>query len=248
MSVRVGALAVAVGLLTGCSVADGGGRDHNPAHQPRYVLPDQPEGAERAVRGGAVSAARGKPASFSLVSAADAVRVTVGDLGPELFAISTPAESGAVPRVDVDGSTVVAGLRGAGRPGPVTVVLSDDVRWVVRLAGGASVQTIDLRGGPGGDVDFAAGTARAEVSLPAAGGTQRVVLGGGASQLLVNLAGTAPVRVVTRSGAGEVTVDGQTRSGVPGGAVYTTPGWDTATARFDIEATSGVSAVRVARG
>ncbi len=274
--VRVGAFAVAVGLLAGCSAADGGGRDYNPAHQPRYLAPDEGEGLpnpaatwpgsgtglglpgigqaapsepDHVVRGGALSAVKDKAAVFSLVSPSDVVRVTVGDLGPDLFEVATPAESKVVPKVDVDGSTVVAGLKGTGLTGPalITVVLSDDVRWVVRLTGGASDQTVDLKGGPGGDIDFAAGTSRAEVGLPAARGTQRVVVGGGASQLVVNLTGTAPVRVAAKNGAGEVTVDGQTKSGVPGGAVYTGPGWDTATDRFDIDAISGVSSMTVAR-
>jgi hypothetical protein len=209
-----------------------------------------PSEPDHVVRGGEVSAAPGKPVAFSLAGSADVVRVSVGDLGTALFEVATPAESKVVPKVDVNGSTVVAGLRGTGRTGPalVTIVLSDDVRWAVRLAGGAGDQTVDLRGGPGGDVDFSAGTSRAEVSLPAADGTQRVVLGGGAGQLLVTLGGTAPVRLATRNGAGDITVDGQTRSGVPGGSVYTGPGWDTATDRFDIDATSGVSSVTVARG
>ena len=273
MIVRVGAFAIAVGLLSGCSAADGGGRDHNPAHQPRYFAPDESPGVpgpaatwpgsgtglglpgigqaapsepDHVVRGGAV---KGRAATFSLVNAADVVRVTVGDLGTDLFEVSTQADAKVVPKVEVDGSVVVAGLRDTGRNGPalVTVVLSDDVRWDVRLAGGASDQSVDLRGGPGGDIDFSAGTTRAEVSLPAAGGTRRVVLGGGASQLLINLTGSAPVRVATKNGAGEVTVDGQTSSGVPGGTVYTAPGWDAAADRFDIDATSGVSSVRVAR-
>jgi hypothetical protein len=271
--VRTGALIAAMGLLAGCSMADGGGRDYNPAHQPRYAVPDDapapaatwpgsgtglglpgigqaaPSEPDHVVRGGSVSAAQGKRATFSLVDSADVVEITVGDLGTDLFQVSTPAQAKVVPKVDVDGAAVVAGLRGTGLAGPalVTVVLSDDVRWGVRLAGGASDQTVNLTGGPGGDVEFSAGTSRAEVSLPAAGGTQRVVLGGGASQLTVNLTGTAPVRVVTKNGAGEVTVDGQLRSGVPGGSSYTPPGWDTATDRFDIDVTSGVSSVTVAR-
>jgi hypothetical protein len=270
--VRVGALVVAVGLLAGCSAADGGGRDYNPGHQPRYVVPDEspgpmatwpgggtglglpgvgqgePSQPDHVVRGGDVAAVRDQAASFSLVNGADVVQIRVGDLGSELFEVSTAAESKVVPKVDVNGATVVAGLRDTGLRGPalVVVVLSDDVRWGVRLTGGASDQTVDLTGGPGGDVEFVAGTSRAEVSLPAATGTQRVVLGGGASRLLVHLAGAAPVRVATRNGAGEVTIDGQTTSGVPGGAVYTAPGWDTAANRFDIDATSGVSSVSVA--
>jgi len=272
--VRVGAFAVAVGLLAGCSVADGGGQDRNPAHQPRYALPDgdspgptptwpgsgsglglpglgqaDPSEPDRVVRGGSVSSVRANSATFSLVNGADVVQVKVGDLGSDLFEVSTPAESKVVPKVDVNGPSVVAGLRDTGLGGPalVTVVLSDDVRWGVRMAGGASDQTVDLRGGPGGDVDFSAGTSRAEVALPAGSGTQRVVLGGGASLLTVHLTGSAPVRVTAKDGAGEVSVDGQVHSGVPGGSVYVAPGWETAADKFDIDATSGVSSMTIAR-
>lgn len=268
-------MAVALGLLAGCSVADGGGRDYNPDHQPGYLVPDSelpgspgpaptwpgggtglglpgigqagPSEPDHEVRGGAVGA--GKPAKFALVNGASVVRVEIGDLGTDLFKISTPADSKVVPKVKVDGSSVVAELRDTGRQGPalVTVVLSDDVRWGVRLAGGASDETVDLTGGAGGDVDFVAGTSRAEVMLPAARGTQRVTVGGGASLLLVHLTGNAPVRVATGHGAGDVTVDGQTRSGVSDGSVIVAPGWDTAADRFEVDATSGVSSLTVAR-
>lgn len=273
MIVRVGALVVALGLLAGCSAADGDGRDYNPAHQPRYSAPDtdasqptetwpgggnglglpgvgqaEPSKPDHVVRGGAVASANGKLATFSLVNGSDVVRVSVDDLGTDLFLVSTPGDAKVVPQVNANGPTVVAGLRDVGGEGPalVTVVLNKNVRWTVRLAGGASDQSVDLTGGVGGDVDFAAGTTRAEASLPAASGTQRVVLGGGASLLVVNLAGRAPVRVATKNGAGKVTVDGETRSGVAGGAVFAAPGWDTAADRFDIDAISGVSAVTVA--
>ncbi|MFI7376350.1 hypothetical protein ACIBSW_40325 [Actinoplanes sp. NPDC049668] len=266
-------MAVAVGLMAGCSMADDGGRDYNPDHQPGYVTPDQrapgptptwpgggtglglpgigqaePGEPDHIVRGGSV--ASGKPAKFALINGADVVRVAVGDLGGDLYQVSTPAESSVVPKVDVDGSSVVAGLRDGGRDGLaiVNVVLSDDVRWEVRLAGGASDQAVNLTGGPGGDVDFAAGTSRAEVTLPAGRGTQRVMLRGGASRLVVHLTGQAPVRVATGSGAGEVTIDGQTRTGVSGGSVFVAPGWEATADRFDIDATSGVSSLTVARG
>lgn len=194
-----------------------------------------------------MASANGKLASFSLINGADVVRVSVDDLGTDLFLVSTPGDSKVAPKVDANGPTVVAGLREAGGDGPalVTVVLNQNVRWTVRLAGGAGDQTVDLTGGVGGDVDFSAGTTRAEVTLPAASGTQRVVLGGGASLLVVNLAGRAPVRVAAQNGAGKVTVDGDTRSGVAAGAVFAAPGWDSATDRFDVDATSGVSSVIV---
>ncbi|UQU64802.1 hypothetical protein COUCH_38745 [Couchioplanes caeruleus] len=251
---RVGAL-VAVLVVAGCSVADDGGRDHNPAHQPGYVLP------ERAVDGSAPTApddhvVRGgdgygvRDSVFQLVDGADVVRVSLADLGGSLFQVATPAGSKVVPGVQADGNAVVAGLRDSGQAGPamVTVQLARDVRWRVRLTGGASDESVDLTGGPyGGDVELVAGTTRAEVSLPGAAGTQRVVMTGGASKMVVHVAGAGPVRVAARSGAGSVTIDGQTHAGVAGGTVFAPLGWETARDRYDIDAAGGVSELTVNR-
>jgi hypothetical protein len=195
------------------------------------------------VRGG------GDVSSFALVNGADVVRVRLGDLGGDRYEVSTPDGAKVVPAVDVDGHEVIAGLHATDGGGPalVTVVLSSKVHWNVRLSGGANDESVDLTGGPGGDVDFSAGTSRAAVALPAARGTQRVVLGGGAAQFDVRLAGDAPVRVAAMGGAGSVTIDGETHSGVAGGSIWTPDGWPAATDRYDIDATSGVSTLAVSR-
>jgi len=44
------------------------------------------------------------------------------------------------------------------------------------------------------------------------------------------------------SGAGTVTVDGATRTGVAGGTTITGDGWDGATDRYDVIASGGMSA------
>ncbi len=152
--------------------------------------------------------------------------------------------------MEVRGNTVVAGLRqtSSGGAALVTVLLAKDVRWQVRLGGGAGDQAVDLTGGSaGGDVEFLAGTSRAEVALPAASGTQKVVLAGGASLLTVRLGGDAPVRVSAHNGAGDVIIGGQSHDGVSGGSVFADPGWDSAGNRFDVDATSGVSGITVER-
>ncbi len=209
----------------------------------------EPSEPDHEVRGGA-GYARGASV-FQLVDGADVVRVRTGDLGGELFAVATPAGAKVVPVADVEGNSVVAGLKQAAGSGPalVTVVLAADVRWQVRLSGGAQDEVVDLTGAAGGgDVELVGGTSRAEVLLPAASGTQKVVLAGGASQLLVRVGGQAPVRVSARDGAGSVTVDGQAHPGVSAGAVFAPDGWEMAADRYDIEATAGVSDLTVSRG
>jgi hypothetical protein len=249
--VRIGALIASVALVGGCSwggVDDG--RDRNPANQPGYLHPGGPattQPASHVVTG----SGRGirNVATFELVNGADVVRVGTRDLGGDLFRISTPDDAHLAPAADVSGSTVVTSLRGTGLPGPavVTVELSNAVAWNVRLAGGATDEAVDLTGGRGGNVDLSAGTSRAEVALPAAAGTQRVTMSGGASQFSVRLGGAGPVRVSAAGGAGSVTVDGATHTGVAGGSVWTPDGWDTATSRYDIDATAGVSTMTVGR-
>ena len=248
---RIGALIATLALVGGCSWSGDDGRDRNPANRPGYALPTGTATATpddtHVVRGparGAIDAA-----TFELVNGCDIVRVSVADLGGDLFRMSTPDDAKAAPTAAVDGSTVVAGMRGTGLAGPalLTVLLADGVRWDVRLAGGATGESVDLSGGPGGNVDFSAGTSRAEVALPAAGGMQRVTMSGGASTLTVRLGGSAPVRVAATGGASSVTVDGKVHTGVAGNSVWTPNGWDSATDRYDIAASAGVSTMVVER-
>jgi hypothetical protein len=235
VNVRLLAAVAGVFLLSGCDGWLGGAA---------LVPADRHSGtSSHQVRGD------GDVSTFELVNGADVVRVRLGDLGRDRFEVSTPDGAKVAPAVAVDGHEVVAGLRDTGGAGPavVNVVLSSSVRWTVRLAGGANDEAVDLTGGPGGDVDFSSGTSRAAVALPAGKGTQRVVLGGGAAQFEVRLSGDDPVRVAANGGAGSVTIDGTTHSGVGGGSVWTPDGWSTAADRYDIDATSGVSTLTVSR-
>jgi hypothetical protein len=236
------ALVLVIGLVGGCDWSGGDGRDRNPENRPGYVLGERQDTPHR-IRGDA------DVSSFQLVSGADVVRVRVGDLGGARYELSTPDGSKVAPTAAVEGIDLVAGLRDTGRGGPAVldVVLSDDVRWQIRLAGGAQDESVDLTGGRGGDVDLSAGTARASVVLPAAEGTQKVTLGGGASLLSVRVGGPAPVRVSARGGAGTVTIDGRSRTGVAGGSSWAQDGWDVAAARYDVDATSGVATLTVER-
>jgi hypothetical protein len=237
------ALVLSVLLVGACDFRGGDGRDHNPENRPGYYLSESRDAVSHRVRGD------GDVSSFLLVSGADVVRVRLGDLGGDLYELSTPDDSKVAPTAAIEGGDLVAGLRDTGGSGPavLSVVLRDDVRWQVRLAGGAKDESVDLTGGRGGDVDFSSGTERAAVVLPAAEGTQRVVLGGGASLFSVRLTGQAPVRVSARGGAGSVTIDGQAHTGVAGGSVWAQDGWEGAAARYDVDATSGVGTVTVDR-
>lgn len=136
-------------------------------------------------------------ATFVLLDGADVIRVRTADLGEDAYRVSTPRDASVRPAVSRTDDTLMTSLRGTGKDGPaiVEVVLRESVRWHIRLDGGAKEQHLDLSDGRVNGVEFTAGANRIELTLPAPTGTQRVVLGGGASQVVVRLGTDAPVQV-----------------------------------------------------
>lgn len=185
-------------------------------------------------------------AELDVVSGATAVTVRVADLAPELVRASTPEGSRVAPAVSRDGTRVRVALASTGLAGPadVTVVLDRQVRWRVRLSGGATTEVVDLRGGRVDGVEFAAGVNRIELSLPAPRGVVPVRMSGGASDFTVLLPAGVDAGVRVGGGAGSVQVDGVRRTGLSGG---TTVRSSTAADRYDIDATAGVSTLTVGR-
>jgi hypothetical protein len=129
----------------------------------------------------------------------------------------------------------------------VRVVLNSAVTWTINLAGGSQQTNVDLRGGKVGGIAETAGCDILDVSLPSPAGTVPFLLAGGASQFLLSLPSGVPAQVAAGGGAGYLSLDGQNLTGVAGGTVLTNPGWATATSRFAINATAGVSRLTVTR-
>ncbi|MBV9447800.1 MAG: hypothetical protein JO345_18095 [Streptosporangiaceae bacterium] len=129
----------------------------------------------------------------------------------------------------------------------VSVVLNSAVVWNLNLGGGTDKTIADLRGGRVSAVQITAGSDIVDLALPRPASGARAVplrLAGGASQFLVTVPSGVPTRIAV-GGAGEVTVDTRDWTGVAGGTLITPPDWATATARYDIDATAGVSRLLV---
>lgn len=193
-------------------------------------------------------------AQLAVVSGATTVSVRAADLGDDLYQVSTPPTADQVPAVVVTGDVVQVQLTdtgpadgiGAG-PSAVQVLVSDAVRWTVRLDGGATETEVDLAGGQLAALEFGAGSARIEATLPEPDGTVSVRMSGGASAYSLHLPSGVPTRVRMGGGAGSVTVDGQQHSGITGGTTWAAPDWATATDRYDIDNTAGVSTLTLDR-
>jgi len=135
----------------------------------------------------------------------------------------------------------------------VTVTLNAAVTWRLDFAGGTERTAVDLRGGRVAGITVVAGSDIVDLALPRPRGTVPVLLSGGASQFLLSLPGGVPVRVTAAGGAGEVSLDGATHTGVGGGSVFATPGWWPGASGapgapgFNVDATAGAARVSVTR-
>jgi len=185
-------------------------------------------------------------AVLDLVSGADEVTVRTTDLGDRLYRISTPDGTGQVPRVDErdDVATVRLDHVAGNGQASVEILLSSAVIWTVQLDAGATALRMDLRDGPVAGVDVNRGVSTAELWLARPKGTVPVRETGGAGTFTVHLPSGVPVRARLAGGAASATVDGATRSGLPGGAEL---GSADPSGGYDIDAVGGVSALRVDR-
>jgi len=205
-------------------------------------------------------------AELKVTSGTAILDVSAGKLGGTLLRVSAP--DGAPVRPVLSGygraapGLIVLSLAGAGPGGQgpaspgarrqgsgyaVKVVLDSAVTWSLDLAGGTQLTTVDMRGGKVAGIAVMAGSGTLDMKLPRPAGTLPLLLAGGVSQFLLSLPAGVPARVTVGGGASFVSLDGQHLTGIAGGTVVTSPGWAAATARYDIDATSGFSRLAVSR-
>jgi hypothetical protein len=237
--VRRPALAAAAALavaLTACSSPPS--RFHDLALHPRAAGPH----VATASRGFAHSA------ELDVVSGATTLTVTAANLGGTLLRAATPANSNVRPDL-VTGTNGTAQLyldaTGQGGPAAVEVQLNSAVTWRLLFAGGTSQTSVSLSNATLASTDFAAGSNLVSMMLPRPHGTVTIEVAGGASQVSLILPPHVPAQLRLDGGASTATLLGQTHTGIAGGTVLTSPGWAQATARYLIDATSGVSAIAV---
>jgi hypothetical protein len=197
-------------------------------------------------------------AELKVTSGTAILDISAGRLGGTLLRVSTPDGAPVRPVLPdsglADRGLIVLSLAGAGPAAPgqgsgyaVTVVLNAAVTWSLDLAGGTQLTKVDLRGGKVAGIAVMAGSDTLDLSLPRPAGTLPLLLAGGVSQFLLSLPAGVPAQVTVGGGASSVSLDGQHLTGIAGGTVVTSPGWAAATARYDIDATSGFSQLAVSR-
>lgn len=185
-------------------------------------------------------------ARLELVSGATSVTVHSGDIGDDLYRISTPDGAGAVPSVADQDDALRLSLTG-GPASSVDIEVNPAVTWQFRVAGGADETRLDLRASAVSEVDIASGVSTVEVWLPQPHGSVNVRETGGAGDVIVHAPTGVAVQVGVASGAGSVVIDGTRHTGVGAGQVFTPDSRDGATDRYDIDCVGGVSYVSIDR-
>src|SRR5207302_3946544 len=95
----------------------------------------------------------------------------------------------------------------------------EEVRWTLNLNGGSTDEVVDMRSGHVQSLMLAAGANQMTIELGAPAGVVSVRVIGGANQIAFRLPGGAAASVHVGS-ANSVSIDGQSRGRVSGGATF----------------------------
>jgi hypothetical protein len=176
-------------------------------------------------------------ASFELLAGANTVHLTIGELGDNLFRISTPDDAGIKPSPTIhdDDIKLQVNRDGDGTGGEIEVVLAAKVRWALRFSGYAETQLIDVSGGQVSQIEMVAGMRKAEVTLSKPSGTVPMKINGAVDQMVLKSPTGSPLRIKMGGGAQTVVAGSRTLRNVAAGSTLTPKGWDT-TDRYDVTA------------
>ena len=161
---------------------------------------------------------------------------------------------GQAPQVHVSEGTVT--VEGSSSPGlsflpslrhTATITLNGSIPWDVQVGGGASQTTLDLRGLNLRSLTVSAGASHLDVHLPSPEGTVQVTISGGASSVTIARPSGVPVQAHISGGASNLVVDGGQTASLNGDGVRTTPGYSSASDRYQVNVSGGANNVKIRR-
>lgn len=184
---------------------------------------------------------------------ADTVTVNASALGDDLYQAHfeySPGEPAPTASLDRETGTLTVqqnvhfnpfGFSGSHRD-RVALKLNDHIPWTIRINGGASQMTVDLGQGHLVGVQISGGANQMDLTLPAPQGSVRVEISGGASQMHIRAASGSAARISVTGGVGTLDVNGSHQTGI-GRVEWESPGYGSASDRYDIAITGGASVV-----
>jgi hypothetical protein len=185
-------------------------------------------------------------ASFELLAGANVVNVKIGELGDDLYRISTPEDAGIRPSPVLrdDALQLQVNQDGDGTGGEIDVVLAATVTWSLRFSGYVQEEHVDLTDGQVSAIDMVGAAKHAELLLPKPSGTVPIKVAGAVDALTLQSPAGSPVRIQVGGGAQTVVAGTRTLRDVAPGSTLTPKDWATNN-RYDVTAASRVTALSV---
>jgi len=187
-------------------------------------------------------------ASFEMLAGANNVHLSIGELGDDLYRISTPDDAGIKPSPVIHNDDVQLQVTrdGDGTGGEIQVVLAAKVTWQLRFSGYADDQVIDVSGGQVSGIEMVAGMHRAELDLGKPSGTVPVKITGGVDQLILRSPDGCPMRVSVGGGAKTVVAGSRTLREVKAGSTLTPKDWAVQKEnRYDVSTAAAITSLNV---
>jgi hypothetical protein len=123
----------------------------------------------------------------------------------------------------------------------VLVTLTDRIPWTIQIGGGAANQRLDLRHLQLAKLQISGGANRLDAQLSSPKGTVLIDISGGASSVTLRAPAHSEWRVAVSGGVSAVTINGSSSGSLGGDFQQQSPGYASATDRFDIEISGGAS-------
>ena len=160
--------------------------------------------------------------------------------------ISLDHQSGTL-AIDERSSFSPLRLFGAARRHAV-ITLTDRIPWTIKISGGAANDHLDLRRLQLAKVEISGGASGLEAQLPSPKGTVLIDISGGLSNLTLRAPTGAQWRVAVSGGVSGLRINGSSYAAIGGDFEQQSPGYASASDRFDIEISGGASHVDVRTG
>ncbi len=131
-------------------------------------------------------------------------------------------------------------LFGSGRR-HLLVTLSDAIPWTIQIGGGVADLRLDARQLQLSKLEISGGVSTMDAQLPTPKGTVLIDVSGGVSNLTLRAPAETQWQVVASGGVSGLRINGASFANIGGDFQRQSPGYGSATNRFDIELSGGAS-------
>jgi Domain of unknown function (DUF5668) len=191
-------------------------------------------------------------ASLDLNYGAASIDVNAGGIGDSLYQAHIDYPGGEnPPTISLDRETGALQIRESASFSPfhlfgaqrrhVQLALTDMVPWSIQIGGGAANLRLDLRHAQLSKLDISGGANQLDAQFPTPKGTVSISVSGGANNITIVAPAHSQWRVAVSGGVSAVTINGSSSGNLGGDFQQQSPGYGSATDRFDIEISGGAS-------